>query len=173
MFVYINENFLHAPSTDLSKEVVKLLVGLMVAQASEVFVETMGPATGKSAGLRSKLCMQVSSAYAALVEDVKEWHTKGVFLREWSLLIQVRHFSLLYSCSRQSADRSAHTTDQSQVLWLARSLPPVDRRHERRQIRRSSRPPPSRREPRQGGQSPCAALHVDFLDDLGRQLVAG
>lgn len=88
MFVYINENFLHAPSTDLSKEVVKLLVGLMVAQASEVFVETMGPATGKGAGLRSKLCMQVSSAYAALVEDVKEWHTKGVFLREWSLLIQ-------------------------------------------------------------------------------------
>lgn len=93
MFVYINENFLHAPSTDLSKEVVKLLVGLMVAQASEVFVETMGPATGKSAGLRSKLCMQVSSAYAALVEDVKEWHTKGVFLREWSLLIQVRRHS--------------------------------------------------------------------------------
>ncbi|KAG0655627.1 bck1-like resistance to osmotic shock [Rhodotorula mucilaginosa] len=109
MFVYINENFLHAPSTDLSKEVVKLLVGLMVAQASEVFVETMGPATGKSAGLRSKLCMQVSSAYAALVEDVKEWHTKGVFLREWSLLIQTKakYFGSLAHYHRSTADTNA------------------------------------------------------------------
>ncbi|BGP56850.1 bck1-like resistance to osmotic shock [Rhodotorula sphaerocarpa] len=108
MFVYINENFLHAPSTDLSKEVVKLLVGLMVAQASEVFVETMGPATGKGAGLRSKLCMQVSSAYAALVEDVKEWHTKGVFLREWSLLIQAtKYFASLAQYYRSTADTAA------------------------------------------------------------------
>ncbi|GEM10228.1 vacuolar protein-sorting protein BRO1 [Rhodotorula toruloides] len=108
MFVYINENFLHAPSTDLSKEVVKLLVGLMVAQATEVFIETMGPATGKSSGLRSKLCVQVSSAYAALVEDVKEWVTKGVFLREWSLLIQApKYFASLANYHRSVADNAA------------------------------------------------------------------
>ncbi|GAA5864942.1 hypothetical protein JCM8547_004243 [Rhodosporidiobolus lusitaniae] len=109
MFVYINENFLHAPSTDLSKDVVKLLVGLTEAQATEVFIETMGPATGKSAGLRSKLCMQASAAYAAIVEDVKEWVTKGVFLREWSLLIQAKakYFSSLAHYHRSVADTAA------------------------------------------------------------------
>lgn len=89
MFTYINDNFLHAPSTDLSREVVKALVGLMGAQATEVFIETMGPAAVRGAGLRAKLCMQASSLYAGIIEDVKEWVTKGVFIREWSNLIQV------------------------------------------------------------------------------------
>lgn len=99
MFTYINDNFLHAPSTDLSREVVKVLVGLMGAQATEVFIETMGPATAKGAGLRAKLCMQASTLYGGIVEEVKEWVTKGVFIREWSNLIQVsRHkISLLFS----------------------------------------------------------------------------
>ncbi|GAA6017126.1 hypothetical protein JCM10207_002543 [Rhodosporidiobolus poonsookiae] len=109
MFVYINENFLHAPSTDLSKDVVKLLVGLMGAQATEVFIETMGPATAKGAGLRSKLCMQASTAYAAIVEEVKEWVTKGVFLREWSLLVQAKakFFASLAQYHRSVADTAA------------------------------------------------------------------
>ena len=89
MFTYINDNFLHAPSTDLSREVVKVLVGLMGAQATEVFIETMAPGV-KGAGLKSKLCMQASAHYAGIVEEVKEWVNKGVFSREWSLLIQVR-----------------------------------------------------------------------------------
>lgn len=88
MFTYINDNFLHAPSTDLSREVVKVLVGLMGAQATEVFIEMMAPGL-KGAGLRSKLCMQASAMYAGIVEEVKEWVTKGVFIREWSNLIQV------------------------------------------------------------------------------------
>jgi hypothetical protein len=129
-----------------SRRKTPLVCQLMVAQASEVFVETMGPATGKSAGLRSKLCMQVSSgsvvcalrsadcllqeyrrekcltwirrlhsrrkgksaglrsklcmqvssAYAALVEDVKEWHTKGV-LRSGQLIV----------CCRSTGEKSA------------------------------------------------------------------
>ncbi|GAA5999279.1 Bro1p [Rhodotorula paludigena] len=109
MYVYINDNFLHAPSTDLSKDVVKLLVGLMTAQATEVFIENMGPVTAKGSGLRSKLCMQVALAYAALVEDAKEWVTKGVFLREWSLLIQTKakHFASLAQYHRSVADNTA------------------------------------------------------------------
>ncbi|KAI7297856.1 BRO1-domain-containing protein, partial [Hortaea werneckii] len=39
MFTYINENFLHAPSTDLSRETVKTLISIMLAQAQEVFIE--------------------------------------------------------------------------------------------------------------------------------------
>ena len=39
MFTYINENFLHAPSTDLSRDTVKTLISIMLAQAQEVFLE--------------------------------------------------------------------------------------------------------------------------------------
>ncbi|KAM0790170.1 hypothetical protein ACM66B_005489 [Microbotryomycetes sp. NB124-2] len=109
MFTYINDNFLHAPSTDLSREVVKLLVGLMTAQATEVFIETMGPATQKGANLRSKLCMQTSSVYSSIVEEVKEYVTKGVFSREWSLLVQVKakYFASLAQFHRSTADTAA------------------------------------------------------------------
>lgn len=88
MFTYINDNFLHAPSTDLSREVVKVLVTLMGAQATEVFIETMAPGA-KLAGLKSKLCMQASGLYGIIIEEAKEWVNKGVFIREWSFLIQV------------------------------------------------------------------------------------
>ncbi|KAK4048160.1 bck1-like resistance to osmotic shock [Microbotryomycetes sp. JL221] len=109
MFTYINDNFLHAPSTDLSREVVKLLVGLMTAQATEVFIETMGPATQKGANLRSKLCMQTSSLYGSIIEEVKEFVTKGVFSREWSLLIQskAKYFASLAQYHRSVADTYA------------------------------------------------------------------
>src|SRR6266545_530602 len=39
MLTYINENFLHAPSTDLSREVVKFLINIILAQATEIFFE--------------------------------------------------------------------------------------------------------------------------------------
>ncbi|KAM0751246.1 BRO1-domain-containing protein [Meredithblackwellia eburnea MCA 4105] len=105
MFTYINDNFLHAPSTDLSREVVKVLVALMGAQATEVFIETMAPGS-KNAGLKSKLCMQASGLYAGIVEEVKEWVAKGVFVREWSLLIQTKakYFASLAHYHRSLAE---------------------------------------------------------------------
>ena len=36
---YMNENFLHVPSTDLSTEVVKFFIGPVLAQATEAFQE--------------------------------------------------------------------------------------------------------------------------------------
>lgn len=126
MFTYINDNFLHAPSTDLSRDVVKVLVGLMGAQATEVFIETMPAATG--AGLRSKMCAQAAGLYGAIVEEVKEWVGKGVFIKEWSLLVQVGFrlalggtLSLIsinqvkakYFSSLSQYHRSLHDTSQS------------------------------------------------------------
>jgi len=112
MFVYINENFLHAPSTDLSKDVIKVLINLMLSQATEIFIETM-PGGGsltfsKSCGLRSKLCLQLSLMYSSLVEDLKEWVTKGVFLKEWSLLCQVKskYFSSLAQFNKSLFDQN-------------------------------------------------------------------
>jgi hypothetical protein len=50
MFTYINENFLHAPSTDLSRDTVKTLIAIMLAQGQEVFLEKQ-VADGKKSGL--------------------------------------------------------------------------------------------------------------------------
>lgn len=88
MLTYINENFLHAPSTDLSREVVKLLVNIILAQATEVFFEKC---TDEKKGniLVSKVAAQTASMYNTLSEEVKEFMGKGIFDRNWVTLIQV------------------------------------------------------------------------------------
>ncbi|MCO5554322.1 hypothetical protein L7F22_007851 [Adiantum nelumboides] len=87
MLSYINENFLHAPSTDLSKDVVKWLVDVELAQATEVFWEkTLEEKKGGS--LVARLACQASILYGNLAEEAKEWITKAVFERSWGLLVQ-------------------------------------------------------------------------------------
>ncbi|SPO20190.1 probable Vacuolar protein-sorting protein BRO1 [Ustilago trichophora] len=108
MLSYINENFLHAPSTDMSKDVVKCLVGITLAQASEVFLEkTIEEKKGH--GLISKLASQTAAAYTGLVEDSRENVTKGVFERSWTYLIQVkaRHFTSVMQYYKALADDAA------------------------------------------------------------------
>jgi len=125
MFTYINDNFLHAPSTDLSRDVVKVLVGLTNAQATEVFIETMGPGSAKGAGLRSKLCQQASVLYAAVVEDVKEFVGKGVFIQAWSLVIQAKakYFASAAQYFKALADQAAHRYGEGLArLALAENL---------------------------------------------------
>jgi hypothetical protein len=91
MFTYINDNFLHAPSTDLSREVVKVLVQLMIAQATEVFVERMTEEKEKKPfGLRARVSTQAAFLYGSVIEDVKELVNKGIFERSWTWLVQVR-----------------------------------------------------------------------------------
>ena len=92
MFTYINDNFLHAPSTDLGKDLVKVLVVLMTAQATEVFLERMNEEK-RSPGLKSKICAQVAASYASVQEDVKEHVGKGIFDRAWMVLAQVRQLA--------------------------------------------------------------------------------
>lgn len=94
MLTYINDNFLHAPSTDLSREVVKFLIALILAQATEVFFEKCVEEK-KGGGLVAKVASQAAGMYAALGEQVKEFMGKGVFDRNWVTLIQV--FLLLQS----------------------------------------------------------------------------
>ena len=89
MWGYISDNFLHAPSTDLSREIIKTLVGIMTAQATEVFLERMTEEK-KGAGLKARVCLQASALYSGMQEESKDFVTKGWFSRAWSLLIQVR-----------------------------------------------------------------------------------
>lgn len=88
MFTYINENFLHAPSADLSRETVLTLIRIMLAQAQEVFLEKQ-VADGKKVGLLAKLASQGAYLYAQAVEGVQENVTKAVFERVWLLVTQV------------------------------------------------------------------------------------
>jgi tyrosine-protein phosphatase non-receptor type 23 len=88
MLSYVNDNFLHAPSSDMSKDVVKWLVDIQLAQATEVFWErTLEDKKGGS--LVARIAAQVTIMYTALAEEVKEWVTRGIFERSWSLLVQV------------------------------------------------------------------------------------
>jgi hypothetical protein len=97
MLSYINENFLHAPSTDLSRDVIKFLVGLILAQATEVFLEKCIQEK-KANALVAKIASQAASMYASLSEEVKDFLGKGIFDRNWVTLVQV--------CPRLLRDRS-------------------------------------------------------------------
>ena len=88
MFTYINENFLHAPSTDLSRETVKCLIVLMLAQGQEVFLEKQIQ-DGKKVGLLAKLASQAAGLYGQALEGVQENVNKGIFERVWLLVTQV------------------------------------------------------------------------------------
>ena len=89
MFTYINDNFLHAPSTDLSRDTVKTLIAIMLAQAQEVFLEKQ-VADGKKPALLAKLASQAASHYAQAVEGVSENVSKAVFERVWLLVVQIK-----------------------------------------------------------------------------------
>jgi tyrosine-protein phosphatase YwqE len=93
MFTYINENFLHAPSTDLSRDTVKTLIQIMLAQGQEVFLEKQ-IADGKKVGLLAKLASQAGYLYKEAVEGVQENVNKAIFEKVWLLLTQVRLFKL-------------------------------------------------------------------------------
>jgi 3-hydroxymyristoyl/3-hydroxydecanoyl-(acyl carrier protein) dehydratase len=91
MFTYINENFLHAPSVDLSRDTVKTLIVIMLAQAQEVFLEKQ--ITDKKKGaLIAKLASQAASLYGQAIEGVQENVNKAIFEKVWLLVVQVRRF---------------------------------------------------------------------------------
>jgi hypothetical protein len=89
MFNYINENFLHAPSVDLSRDTVKTLISIMLAQGQEVFLEKQ-IADGRKVGLLAKLASQAASLYAQAVEGAVENVAKGVFEKAWLLVVQFK-----------------------------------------------------------------------------------
>ncbi|KAH8729064.1 BRO1-like domain-containing protein [Phaeosphaeriaceae sp. PMI808] len=89
MFTYINENFLHAPSTDLSRETVKTLIAVMLAQAQEVFLEKQ-IADGKKVGLLAKLASQAAVLYLTATEGAQENVQNLVFEKVWLLVCQIK-----------------------------------------------------------------------------------
>ncbi|ORX90120.1 BRO1-domain-containing protein [Basidiobolus meristosporus CBS 931.73] len=89
MFTYINENFLHAPSTDLSRDIVKILSQLMLAQAQECFLEKSLGEKKKDA-LIAKLASQASWSYGSVVDAMNEGVAKTALSRWWHMVCQAK-----------------------------------------------------------------------------------
>lgn len=88
MFTYINDNFLHAPSFDLSRETVKALIHVMLAQAQEIFIEKQ-TADNTKIGLRAKLAAQAGYLYSQALEGVQENVTRALFEKVWLTMVTV------------------------------------------------------------------------------------
>lgn len=88
MFTYINENFLHAPSTDLNHSTVRTLINIMLAQAQEVFLEKQILDKKKSA-LIAKLASQAAFFHSQALEGVQENVNNAVFENVWLHVTQV------------------------------------------------------------------------------------
>lgn len=89
MYTYINENFLHAPSFDLSRETVKTLISILLAQAQEVFLEKQ-VADGKKVALLAKLASQAGYLYGQAIEGVQDNVNRAIFEKVWLIMVQVR-----------------------------------------------------------------------------------
>lgn len=80
---FINDNFLHAPSTDLARETIKLLSTVMLAQAQEVFTEKQMRDSGKPA-IVAKLCAETHALYHDAGELLAELVLAGNIDRHWA-----------------------------------------------------------------------------------------
>ncbi|KAJ5758634.1 hypothetical protein N7520_005790 [Penicillium odoratum] len=105
MFTYINENFLHAPSTDLNRDTVKTLIHVTLAQAQEVFLEKQ-IADAKKSGFLAKLAGQAAYLYAQAAETMQDFVSKNVFDKVWSIVVQAKgaHMSSVASYYQAIAD---------------------------------------------------------------------
>ncbi|KAK6200458.1 BRO1-like domain-containing protein [Scheffersomyces amazonensis] len=88
IFQFLNENFLHAPSADLSQSTVKFLVKLMLAQAQEVFVLKVvtGDLEQKKNSLISKLCRSASAHYEECHNMISIVPTYSSGLNEYTVI---------------------------------------------------------------------------------------
>lgn len=98
MFMYINDNFLHAPSPDLSRDVVKVLSNIMLAQAQECVCQTQ-IREGKTGKTVAKLANQASMLFGATLEGINEQASQGVFDRVWYSFCQVYLLLVYPYCS--------------------------------------------------------------------------
>jgi hypothetical protein len=111
--MYINDNFLHAPSQDLSRETVKLLSGIMLAQAQECVCQTQ-MRDGKQGKTVAKLANQASMLYGSALEGINDQINQGIFERFWLTFFQVH--------PKTKAGLVSERTGQAKVILSCRSL---------------------------------------------------
>ncbi|KAJ3209989.1 bck1-like resistance to osmotic shock [Dinochytrium kinnereticum] len=101
LYQHINENFLHAPSSDLSRDSVKALVDLMLAQAQEVFLER-ALFEKKSDGIVSKLAAHASFAYSIVLQSFAADSVRSQFEKAWNdiMKIKIKYFDAMANYHR-------------------------------------------------------------------------
>lgn len=108
MFTYINENFLHAPSFDLSRDTVKSLIQISLAQAQEIFLEKQVAAKTKDS-LLARLASQTGHLYSQALEGVQENVAKAMFEKVWATMVQIKtsHFNSVAQYYQAMTDAEA------------------------------------------------------------------
>lgn len=91
MFLYINDHFLHPPSVDMSRDSIKVLADLMLAQAQECFIEKAIVENRKGA-IVAKLAMCLSSMYGNINDGLANPALKNQFRKAWVELLKVFYF---------------------------------------------------------------------------------
>ena len=134
LLTFINDNFLHAPSTDLSRELVKALSSLMLAQAQEVFTEKQIRDSGKPS-IIGKLAAEAASLYHNANEGFTELVIAGNIDVIWATYAQVKeryfssiahYFQALFEISKEKhgiavARLQAGVTLAKEALTLAKT----------------------------------------------------
>ncbi|KAH8691570.1 putative signal transduction protein BroA [Talaromyces proteolyticus] len=110
MFTYINENFLHAPSTDLSRTTVKALISITLAQAQEVFLEKQ-TTDGKKPAFLAKLASQAGYLYSQAIDTAQEYVGKNIFDKTWVSMLQAKasHLASVASYYQAMADAESNS----------------------------------------------------------------
>jgi hypothetical protein len=90
---------------DLSRDTVKTLIHIMLAQAQEVFLEKQ-TSDGKKPGFLAKLASQAAYLYAQASDGAQENVNKGIFEKVWATLVQtkVSHLASIASYYQAIAD---------------------------------------------------------------------
>jgi programmed cell death 6-interacting protein len=115
MFTYINENFLHAPSTDMNRDTVRTLIHIVLGQAQEVFLEKQVRDAKKSA-LLAKLAAQAAFLYGQAREELESDHARGIFESAWLKLIQIKALHLSSLAEYYQALSEDETSQQGSAI---------------------------------------------------------
>ncbi|EIW77785.1 BRO1-domain-containing protein [Coniophora puteana RWD-64-598 SS2] len=124
ILTYIAESFPHAPSTDLSSDVISSLTGIVIAQATEIFLEkVIDEKTAHT--LISKIASQTAHLYTTSAKEVKELAYKGIVDHKWDTILQIKskYFASLAQYYRGIVDDKAGEHGNALVRFtLAESL---------------------------------------------------
>ncbi|KAJ1963887.1 bck1-like resistance to osmotic shock, partial [Dimargaris xerosporica] len=89
MLQFIGENFIHAPSEDLSANTLRVLQQLMLAQAQECFLERCLQEMKKDT-LIAKIANQNAWMYTNVVENMSECFKNRAFEEQWLTVCQIK-----------------------------------------------------------------------------------
>ncbi|KAJ3225504.1 bck1-like resistance to osmotic shock [Clydaea vesicula] len=123
LYNYINDNFLHAPSVDLSRDSIKAIVDIMLAQAQECFIEKV-LMEKKKGSIVSKLAAQCSNMYSVAGDGMQEESVKGQFDKHWFEIVKIKakYFQALAHYHKTLNDKSQKYGEDIAHLTVGETL---------------------------------------------------